>query len=311
MRGVSSGAAEIMLESLAPNTVKQYDTYLKRWYMFCGKNNIDYFKATIPEVLTFLTELCSEGAGYGSVNCCKSALVLLLGNKISSDDRVKRFMKGVFRLHPPQPKYNTTWDPQLVLNHLSKLSPNKNLSLENLSKKLVTLLAIVTAHRVQTLSLIKLSNIYHYSDKVLIKISDLIKTSRPGSHQPVLSLPFFKEKPDICPGQALLDYINMTKDIRGGCERLFIAFKKPHKEITSQTISRWIKTTLKDSGIDTSIFTSHSTRHASVSAANRLGVNIDVIRKTAGWSGTSKVFAKFYNRPIVPTNDFARSLVSH
>ncbi|KAI8441190.1 hypothetical protein MSG28_009421 [Choristoneura fumiferana] len=89
-------------------------------------------------------------------------------------------------------------------------------------------------------------------------------------------------KPEICPGQALLAYMDKTKAIRNNCDQLLIAFKKPHKQITSQTISRWIKLTLNKSGIDTSIFTAHSTRHASTSAANRLGVNIDTIRKTAG-----------------------------
>lgn len=298
-----------MLASLSHSTAKQYDVYLKRWYNFCLTYNIDYLKASVPQVLTFLTNVCKEGAGYGSTNCCKSALSLLLGTKVSSDDRVKRFMKGVFRLNPPQPKYSITWDPQIVLNYLSLLSQNNSLSLENLSKKLVTLLAIATAHRVQTLSLIKLSNIYQYSDKMLIKIPDLIKTSRVGLNQPILCLPFFTEKPELCPGQALLAYIDKTKLIRSNCDQLFITFKKPHKHVSSQTISRWIKETLNKSGIDTSIFTAHSTRHASTSAASRLGVNIDVIRKAAGWSETSKTFAQFYNREIVHCDDFARSIL--
>ncbi|KAH9635903.1 hypothetical protein HF086_002463 [Spodoptera exigua] len=56
--------------------------------------------------------------------------------------------------------------------------------------------------------------------------------------------------------------------------------------------------TLNEAGIDTSVFTAHSTRHASTSAASRAGLGIDLIRRTAGWSGTSSTFAKFYNRPI-------------
>ena len=60
-----------------------------------------------------------------------------------------------------------------------------------------------------------------------------------------------------------------------------------------------MKETLNKSGLDTIIFSTHSTRHASTSAAQRLGVDIEVIRKTAGWTKSSETFAKFYNRDIV------------
>ncbi|RVE44042.1 hypothetical protein evm_011340 [Chilo suppressalis] len=56
----------------------------------------------------------------------------------------------------------------------------------------------------------------------------------------------------------------------------------------------------------------HSTRHAATSTASRIGVSVDVIRKTAGWCQSSSVFAKFYNREIVPSSDqFARSILSN
>lgn len=68
--------------------------------------------------------------------------------------------------------------------------------------------------------------------------------------------------------------------------------------------------TLGDSGLNTEVFGSHSVRHASTSAANRLGVSIDTIKKTAGWSGSSSTFLRFYNREaVIDTSDsFARSL---
>ncbi|CAG5009444.1 unnamed protein product [Parnassius apollo] len=44
---------------------------------------------------------------------------------------------------------------------------------------------------------------------------------------------------------------------------------------------------------------SHSTRHAATSAANRADLNLDLIRKTAGWSNNSETFARFYNRPLL------------
>lgn len=68
---------------------------------------------------------------------------------------------------------------------------------------------------------------------------------------------------------------------------------------------------LTNSGIDTSKFTSHSTRHASTSKASEKGINIEVIRKAAGWTANSSTFARFYKRPIVNNpNAFAKAVCS-
>ncbi|CAG5109252.1 Protein of unknown function [Cotesia congregata] len=110
---------------------------------------------------------------------------------------------------------------------------------------------------------------------------------------------------------ALTAYIRRTKDLRS-TKDLFISYRKPFGTVTTQTISRWIKLTLKDSGLDVTTFSAHSTRHASTSKAHKLGVNIDEIRKTAGWSGTSNTFGKFYNRIIVAPNkgSLARAIIN-
>lgn len=92
--------------------------------------------------------------------------------------------------------------------------------------------------------------------------------------------------------------MEVTSSIRSN-DNVILTFRRPYHVASSQTISRWIKQTLTASGIDTNVFSGHSTRHASTSAAHRAGVSIDIIRKTAGWSGQSAVFANFYNRPII------------
>lgn len=104
----------------------------------------------------------------------------------------------------------------------------------------------------------------------------------------------------------------MTKPLRGKENRLFITTKKPFKPICSQTISHWLKKTLEKSGVDITIFIAHSTRHAATSGAFAKGVNIDIIRKTAGWSRESQMFAKAYNRPIIrDKQEFARAILTN
>jgi hypothetical protein len=313
-RSVPPGAIHIMLASLTETSFKQYNTCLKKWYLFCSKYNIDLYQPSIPKIIFFFTIMFEAGAQYGTLNSCRSALSLILGRQISEDDRIKRFFKGIFRLRPPLPKYNLTWDTSLVIETLAKWIPNETLSLEMITKKLVTLLALVTAHRVQTFSKIDVKNIKITRNEINIMIPDFIKTSSAIAKQPLLVLPYFQDRPEICPAKLLVDYLNVTSNLRDSNNHssLFISTKKPHGKVSAQTISRWIKNTLEVSGIDVTIFTAHSTRHASTSKAHKLGVNLDLIRKTAGWSGTSTTFARFYNKVITSdSNDhiFARNVL--
>lgn len=301
----------MILASLSDNTIKQYNPCLRQWHQFCQENEIDFYRASVSDVLKFLTKLYNRGCKYGTLNSTKSALALVLGTSIMNDCVIKRFMKGVFKLRTPLPRYNLTWDPENVLNYVGGLFPNESLSFETLSKKLATLLALVTAHRVQTLSLIRISNIKQMSDKIVIHIPDKIKTSAINRSQPMLILPYFSDKPSICPARSLEHYLQKSANKRpNDCDFLFITYKKPFRKVSSQTLSRWMKVTLSESGIDTSIFGAHSTRHAATSAAKRLGVSLDLIRKTAGWSGNSATFARFYNREVATesSESFARTL---
>ena len=65
------------------------------------------------------------------------------------------------------------------------------------------LLALSTGHRLQTFSLLKRSNIIKTRSGIAIKVPDLIKTSGPGKPQPLLELPYLKEKPNICVASTL------------------------------------------------------------------------------------------------------------
>lgn len=64
-------------------------------------------------------------------------------------------------------------------------------------------------------------------------------------------------------------------------------------------LSRCIKSTLQESGVDTQEFYVYSTRYASTSAAKRMGVSVYTIRLTAVWIKQSETVAKFYNLDII------------
>lgn len=203
-----------------------------------------------------------------------------------------------------KPKYDDTWDPNPVLQFLGKQHPSETLSLEQHVTKLVTLLALITAHRVQTLAKIRLSNITEHPDRLEIRIPEKIKTTGRNRLQPLLKIPTFPNNPELCLATCIQTYIKRTSHYRKNTDALILTHKKPYHAASSQTISRWIKIVIKASGIDTNKYSGHSTRHAATSAAKRAGVSVEEIRKRAGWSQKSNVFANFYNRPLETAHDF-------
>lgn len=262
--------------------------------------------------LEYFIHLKDNQKSFSLLNTNRAALSLILDIVEEDEKIIKRFFKGIYNLKPPAPKYAATWEPNIVLEYLEKLHPLNALTIEQLAQKLVTLLALTTAHRVQTLANIRIENIQISEQQVEIRITDKIKTSGCHRFQPLLIIPFFKENEKLCVASIIIHYLERTSNYRNNESKLILTYKKPFHPASCQTISRWIKTVLTMSGVDTTKFSTHSTRHASTSAAFRAGVNIETIRKTAGWSSKSETFNKFYNRPITNNPaEFARAIISN
>ncbi|XP_050294503.1 uncharacterized protein LOC126734803 [Anthonomus grandis grandis] len=295
--------------SLSDATIKQYGGTYQKWWKYCQEKHVSLYNASVFQIMNFLQTLIDNSdCNYSSFNTHRSAISLISLDSIGTNPLLKRFLKGISRKRPQAPRYNYTWDPQPVLKYLGSLEEN---SLKNVSKKLATLLALITGGRLQTLSLIRLSNIQIKEEKIQIFISDFIKTSLSLKNQPLLNIPFYRDNTKICPATTLIKYIEMTKPLRNPEDFLFITHKKPHKRATKQSISRWVKQALTDSGIDTNIFKPHSTRHSATSAAFRAGISMESICKTAGWSTATSTFAKFYNRPIINSEEFAVKVLNN
>ena len=104
------------------------------------------------------------------------------------------------------------------------------------------------------------------------------------------------------------DYLERTKPLRGDITSLFVTYVKPHKAKSKDAISRWIKTTLGLVGIDITRFKPHSIRSSSTSAGAIAKVPVDMILRTAGWSGQC-IFAKYYKKPIQNHGELAKALL--
>ncbi|CAC5410282.1 unnamed protein product [Mytilus coruscus] len=213
---------------------------------------------------------------------------------------VKRFLKGIFNLKPSLPRYQRTWDVEVVLKYLKTLTPVYMLSLRVLSYKLVTLLLLLTGQRLQTIHSLDLDDITVTDSNIYIDVRSLLKCSKPGRHLQPIELPAFIEDNSLCIVTVLKVYLVRTSCFRK-TQKLILSCIKPYSHVSKDTLGRWVKIVLQTSGVDITIYKPHSTRSASTSAALRCATSVDTILKAAGLSNDS-TFRKFYDKPVSKQN---------
>ena len=125
-----------------------------------------------------------------------------------------------------------------------------------------------------------------------------IKQSRPRYKLPSVMLKAYPTDKTLCVVSHMKEYLRRTKPLRGDSTKLFISFMKPHKHISRETLSRWIKTVMEAAGKETSIFHTHSTRTAATSKAKAACVTIQEILDTAGYNKPTSNELTFTNSPL-------------
>ena len=195
-----------------------------------------------------------------------------------------------------------------MLTFLKKWSPAANLSLPQLTLKVVLLCLLVSGQRGQALWLLDLRNITWSKTDIRCTFGDLLKISVPNRHQDELVFGNFPEDKSLCVVHYLRHYEKRTRALRVSEAKLFISWKAPHSGVSRDTLRRWTKMGLKTAGIDMSGFTALSTRSASTSKAVHK-LPLATILKTVGWRRPS-TFATFYKKPICEGNAFQNAVLS-
>ena len=301
-RGLSGKASSILLASWKPGTKKQYATFYSRWFRFCRQRPCDPFSTSIETVIEFLASLFENDLGYSAINTARGALSSLGlsfdGFAAGSHPLVVRFLKGVYCLRPSQPRYTHTWDASVVLKFLMTLSPLESLSLKLLSFKLVMLIALTSASRVQGIKYLKVSNMKKFENDMYYHFhyTDMLKTSRPNFNQEIVLRAYTLDK-SLCVYSVLEEYLKRTEALRKS-DFLLISYVKPHDDVSTDTVARWIRTVMTLAGVDTNVFKAHSVRSASVSKAKSCNIPIDDILHQAGWS-KKETFKTYYDKPVL------------
>lgn len=122
--GISTGAAEIVLNSWATSTKKQYDLSLRKWLKFCRRDSADPFDPKMESILNFLHKCNSLGVGVSVLNTHGAALSSFFScsdpskQEIFASKLLARFMKGIFREKAASTSRSGIWDVQKVLDHI-------------------------------------------------------------------------------------------------------------------------------------------------------------------------------------------------
>ena len=216
--GLSQQATSMSLASWKPGTSKQYKTCHARWFQHCGKEKIDPFCASIESVIEFLTYLFHSGLCNSALNIASGALsslgLVYEGFTAGSHPLVIRFLKGVYNLRPSKPRYTHTWDVSVVLQYLRTLSPVKTLSLKNLTLKLVMLISLTCATRLQSIHCLKLHHMTKKKSSFEFCYDELLKTSRPNFVVPKTILKACAPDRRLCVFTVMCKYLSRTVTLK-------------------------------------------------------------------------------------------------
>ena len=223
---------------------------------------------------------------------------------IVDHSHVSRLMKSFEKIRPTVPRYVVTWDVKKVLDFLSSWYPHGTLSLKQFTLKTCMLIALTSSDRAQTIQQMRVDQCVCSAKGVEFPIFSRLKTSRHLRRPRVVLFPKWPD-PSLDVERCVTDYMACTltlrlKVVRQGKPKpnqLFISYKSG-LPVACNTISRWLKEVMSLSGIDTSYFTGHSTRVASVSKAKRRGANPNQIMAQGDWTNAS-TFNRHYDREIL------------
>ena len=143
--------------------------------------------------------------------------------------------------------------------------PAEELSLKELSHKLILVLALTSTARAHELAALDLNYLVEKTDSWEFALDIHVKQSRSNHPGRKIYPPAYKECQLLCVVHTLKEYRKRNKEIRHS-SRLLLAMVSPHWPTTSQSVSRWLRDALSNAGVSPT-YRAHSTRSASTSAA--------------------------------------------
>ena len=140
---------------------------------------------------------------------------------------IARMLKVIFKNRLALPRYMVTYDPDLVLNFLKSLPSWNNITFKWLTLKTVTVLALLSGHRCESLNSLTLAHI------VVFYIPKVIKNTTRSFHPQPIELKACNKDESIFPVRIIVEYIKATEKIR---KSESITSYHKHNTVTTQTV---------------------------------------------------------------------------
>ena len=124
---VSTNRPSFISQYLSTGTSKTYKSIFGRLQEFCSTKRHSAYSCSPEVILRFLKSLHDKGSSFSLINAARSAIskyhIGFKGTLAGQHILVYQAVKAVFRLNPPLPKYQSTYDIQWVFTHIKSLQP--------------------------------------------------------------------------------------------------------------------------------------------------------------------------------------------
>ena len=300
--------AKVLIDQdVRPGTNKIYKNRFRIFSDYCEKIGHDPVKCPVEIVTNFLSVLKDRGMTYQTICGYRSAISRFHspvgGLPVGSAPLIRRITKACFNQAPPIPKYSDMWDVDQLLVFLETLHPNADLSTFDLGMKAVALISSLSICRQSSVAV--LAPQYQVVDNsVVIPLTKLEKTSRPGKLRHEVVLPAGDSHPPLSLNLVLSEYLSRTEKLREYYYKaegvrpanLFVSNNKPYQAVQPCTLAKWLLAAMDRAGICTATYKANSVRSASASGMRSKGMSLSQVLQRGNWSESTRTFAIFYDR---------------
>jgi hypothetical protein len=305
-----------MMRSIRHSTRRNYSSEMKLFTTWCDNKKIDCDEHSPVNLCNFLLYLVTErgylessASVYASAVACHWKRLHSDIDSAASSPLVTALLKGAKSRSVKSPKPKVSWDIGIVLSHIKARSA-ANLDLQELSRIVATLVALVTAWRPRSdLGRIPMTPMLFVDGEgfqndwrtfesccALILISFSAHQPKEGDCKDATLLRYCQDV-ELCPVDWLCRFLKKTttRSLLGDADRLFVSTKSPFPPAREDTIGSWVAGTLAECGIHSQ---THSTRSVTKSVALESGVQLAEILSAAKWSGAKTFFAHYRSASV-------------
>lgn len=304
----NSEQQSLLKNSWRPSTLKTYEIAWKRWVSWSNDQNVNHNNPTGAQLAQFLSELCLKNKmSYNTILLHKSVVATLCNpersGNLSSHVLVKHILKSIALKTPKVPKA-PVWDTNNLITYMTRYNIDIN-NIYQTSRHTAALLLLCSGRRVHDLTLLR-TDPDHYiscdSDNYIIFWPEFgSKTDNSNYSQSGWKIKSNETIRNLNPLFWVERTITLLSERRSASKssNLFITVRRNAKPASRTVIAGWIKTLLKEAGIDA---TPGSTRSAVASKSWLNNDSIDDILARGNWR-SANTFHQFYKRDIIQSND--------